>query len=142
VSSFDDERKAIESRFATAWAAGAYAAVPVAYENAQFDPPENAPYVVVTIRPADGNQESLGSGTQLSRYLGVILISILVPSNTGQALARNMADAAATMFRRAQFSAGSSGTITCRIPYMNVLGVQDGMFRIEVTADYQRDIFE
>ena len=142
MSSFSDELQAIESRFKTQWDAGSYSAIPVSYENVDFNPPNNALYVAVFVRPGNAEQVSLGSGTQWSRYFGVIIISVFVPANKQRATAHDLANAAANVFHRAQFSTGVSGTITCRVPYETVVGTSGGRFQIDVTCPFKRDKLE
>jgi hypothetical protein len=131
--SFADERRAIEARFAAN-----FSTLPVAYENVPFAQPASGGFVRLTIRPAGARQASTGS-SPLQRYAGLIVADIFVPENTGTATARAHADTVEAIFRQAQFSAGNSGTITCRTPSIEAVGVRDGWFQLSVSVPYQRD---
>jgi hypothetical protein len=132
--SFVEERRAIENRFAAN-----FTALPVWYENVPFEPPTSGGYVRFTIRNGTGEQASMNQ-TPLHRYAGVIIADIFVPEHTGTATARTHADAIEAIFRRAQFTANTGGTILCRTPTITTLGVTDGWFQISVSVAFQRDV--
>ncbi len=142
MSNLDEERKAIQTRFDTAWGAGPYATISVAYENVDFDPPVNAAYVALYIRPGSGDQISLGSGEQWSRYIGVILFSIYVPANSGQKQANDIAEFIALIFQKQQFTAGAKSSIVCDIPSITVIGKEANLFRTDLSIPFQRDTLE
>jgi len=131
--SFADERKAIETRFAAN-----FTALPVQYENQRFAMPATGGWARLTIRNAGAGQISTGS-SPLHRYAGVILADVFMPEETGSQAARTHADTIEAIFRRAQFSSGSSGTILCRTPSITTVGVADGWFQVQVSVPFQRD---
>lgn len=134
--SFQDERSAIEKRFADNWTGTT--AAKVRYENAPFNQPKTGAWVALTIRDGIAQQASISS-QPLNRYPGIVVIDIFVPENTGTDEARRLAELAAAIFRNVQFSAGSSGTITCRVPYVTTIGARDGWFQLAVTVNFYRD---
>jgi len=131
--SFADERQAIEARLAAN-----FDALPVKYENQRFEMPPSGGFAAVKIRPGGGRQVSTGS-RPLHRYIGDIVIDVFMPENMGTASPRTYADAIEAIFRRAQFSAGNSGTITCKTPAITDVDAADGWFQMSVTIPYQRD---
>ena len=131
--SFADERRAIEARFASN-----FSALTVKYENQRFTPPKTEPWVALTILPGQGRQASIGSAP-LNRYPGVIQVDIHVPENSGTQTARTHADTIEAIFRNVQFSAGSSGTISTRTPFITTRGITDGWYTLTVSVNYQRD---
>lgn len=134
--SFANERAAIESRFAANWTT-----TRIKYENTQFEQPKTA-WVALFILNGDGQQISLGlSPNPLHRYVGVIMVQIFLPESSGTQTGRAYADTIASVFRRAQFSNGSSGTITCRTPSISPGNLRDGWFQINVTCPFQRDVY-
>lgn len=132
--SFADERAAIEARFAANWSS-----TRVKYENTQFEQPRTA-WVALYILNGEGKQISLGDDP-LHRYAGVIMVQIHVPESSGTQTGRAYADTIAAIFRRQQFSNGSSGTITCRTPYISSIAGRDGWYQINLACPYQRDVY-
>jgi hypothetical protein len=135
-----DTRRAIESRFQTEWAASAYSAIPVWYENAKFTVPTTGAYVALSI--IDTGSEPADIAGTFIRYTGTIQADIIVPENTGTQTARQMADVIAGIYRRAQFSCGASGTINCRAENIRVLPAPAGRYRCTVRVNFYRDYLE
>lgn len=134
--SFQNERSAIEARFADNWTGTS--ADRVKYENLPFNQPKSGAWVALTIRDGMAQQASISS-RPLNRYPGIIVVDIFVAENTGTDEARRLADLAADIFRNVQFSAGSSGTITTRVPYVTAVPPRNGWFQLSVTANFYRD---
>lgn len=132
MSGFADEAKAIESRMQANWST-----TPVKYEGVPFAAVVT-PYVALFVRDGEGQQISLGT-VALRRWVGVIIIQVFVPEDTGTRQARIYADGVGAIFDRAQFSVDNSGTIRCRIPSVEMIGVRDGWLQINVTIPFIRD---
>ena len=132
--SFSDERQAIESRLDNG-----FSAVPIKYENVPFDPPKGSPYIALTILSGNGINASIGTDRPLLRHAGIIQLDIFVPEDTGTEVARTHADSLDTLFKNVQFSAGSSGLITTRVPFYTTLGIEQGWYRAVLSVAYQRD---
>lgn len=133
MGAFQDERAAIEGRMQAN-----FSALPVRYANVDFKQPKDAPWVAFDILTGRGEQVSLNS-RPLNRYAGVIQATIHVPEETGTAVARGHADSIEAVFRNRQFSAGASGSIVTRTPYVTDLGLLDGWYRLAVSVNYRRD---
>ncbi len=131
--SFADERRAIESRLAANWTTTS-----IKWENRKFVQPASA-WIALTILSGSGEAVSVGGLNTLHRHAGVIQIDIYVPEFTGTQATRAYADTIDTIFREVQFSAGSSGTITCRVPDYRSLGATDGWHRSVLSIAYKRD---
>ena len=134
--SFEDERRAIESRFASNFTT--VTADRIAWENRRFKQPDTGTWVRFTVLNGETRNAAL-SNTILKRTIGVIAVQVFVPELTGTKTAREAADAVATVFQNQQFSAGNSGTITCRAASIRSIGIDAGWFQINVTCPYQRD---
>lgn len=130
--SFEDTRKAIEGRLGDNWST-----TPIKFENVPFKETKD-PYVALFILDGEGQQISLGTPA-VRRWPSVIKIQIFVPQDTGTKLARTYADSLGTIFDRAQFSSGNSGTITCRIPSITHVGITNGWDQVNVTIPLKRD---
>lgn len=134
--SFDAERIAIEKR-----TQDNYTTYPVRYENVRFEEPSKAPWVSLSILNGRGQRVSIGTSRALHRHAGVIQFDVYTPEGEGTVVARQIADELSTLFNEVQFSAGSSGTITTRVPAIRSLGVTAGWYRLVVSVAYQRDLF-
>lgn len=133
-SGFADERTAIATRLASNWST-----TTIQYEGQPFVQP-TTPWISLSILSGAGRQASLGSSQPLHRFVGVIQIDVFVPENTGTNTARQYADTLSTIFRRAQFSYGSSGVITCETPSVQPGPPEAGWNRLIVSTPYRRDV--
>ena len=133
--SWADERRAIESLFATGWGS----TTPVQYDNAPFRQPTTA-WVRFTILDGEGQQISLGS-TAVHRWHGLIKVNIFTPAAGGTATARGYADTVAEIFRRVRTSYGNSGTIEFGTPTLERVGGEDetAWHHMVVTTPFRRD---
>lgn len=73
-------RKLFEARL-SAWAAAETPAVPIAFENTNFDPPKDGPWMRCTLIPADTSSEYV-EGTD-RRYIGVLALNLFIPRGQG-----------------------------------------------------------
>lgn len=131
--SFEDERRAIEGRFSSN-----YSDTAVKYENVPFDQPSTS-WVALNVLSGEGINGSFGGTTNLQRNSGVIQVTIHTTEDSGTKTNRQLGDTVAGVFRNAQFSAGSSGTITCRMPAYIPRGIVDGWYTAVVSVPYRRD---
>lgn len=130
---------AIRTRFNTEWAGGAYSTVPVAWANAEFDPPSEDEWVRVTIFDAEAFQVSIGGvagAGNTYRHPGIVVVNIFVPINVGDGLALAMADAVATIFRAWQDATTKTRFLT---PSVSRIGTDGNWFQINVTCPFERD---
>lgn len=135
--SFDHERRAIENRFAAN-----YSATGVKYENVPFDQPDNSSWVAITVLSGEGQTASIGTGSsQLKRFSGIIQMDVYTVEDGGTSGGRQLADTIATIFDNVQFSSGSSGTITTRVPSFATRGVENGWHHSVVSVAYHRSNF-
>ena len=132
--SFADERQAIEARLTANWTT-----TPIQYDNVAFSAPADNKYISLVITNGSATQQELGA-TPMHRHIGVVTIQVFVPVEAGTNEARGYADTLAGVFRNAQFSAGSSGSILCRSPSITRVGVNNGLYQLNVAVPYQRDV--
>lgn len=138
MAGFADERRAIEERFTTNWGSTA----PVRWENVEFVVPKNSEWVEISVDPGESHQITLqGQNDGINRYPGQIVIQLFAPDGSGTQEIKTLADTAAGIFRRANFQAGSSGLIRCRIPWFQQVGRNEaGNYQINVIVPYFRDV--
>lgn len=73
-------RKLFESRLKN-WADSETPAVPIAWENTNFDPPKGQPWMRCTLIPADTGSEYVEGADR--RYVGVLALNLFVPRGQG-----------------------------------------------------------
>jgi hypothetical protein len=131
--SFADTRAAFEARLAANWST-----TPITWEN--VEPPERtSAYIAPFLLDGEANQVSLGTSPR-HRHAGVFVMQIFVPEASGTQTARAYADTLAAVFRGQQFSAGSSGLITCRSPSLRSIGARGGWCQFNVVVPWHRDL--
>ncbi len=124
--SFATERTSIESRLKANWTTTA-----IAYPNVGFNPENAVPWVRLTILNGESGPRNVNAG---KRHLGVIVLQIFVPQNTGTHIARGYADSLAAIFEDAQFSG-----ILCGVASIETIGNTNTWYQINVTVGYWRD---
>jgi hypothetical protein len=134
--SYATERSAIEARWLAVWGAS-----PVtAYGKQPFNPPATS-WARLTIKDGEGNQIELGgTGTEMHRYAGVVIIEIYVPGGNGaEHTLRGLVDTACGVFRR---WASTSPQILFRTPYVADEGMADPPWiKATIHCPFQRDEF-
>ena len=130
---------AIRSKINTDWTAGAYAAVPIAWSNAEFDPPSEDEWIRVTILDGEAFKASFGAATNNAdtyRHSGVVMVNIFAPLNVGDGLALAMADEVASILRKWQHAATKTRFFT---PSVSRIGTDGNWFQVNVTCPFERD---
>lgn len=136
--SFDDAQDAIESRFKTSWGSTSK----VVYENTEWpDPKKEDEFVALTVVESVGQLIELRQQA-LTRYSGTIILQVFVTQGKGTGKTSALADAFGEIFRRAEFSKGSSGLIRCRIPDKLPVGTTNGWYQTNVRCAYIRDVYQ
>jgi hypothetical protein len=136
VTTFAQERPAIESRFATL-----FTSAPIAFENAPDSPALAAakaagdPWVRLTIVNGESRTAGIaGPGDVLVEHAGRIVVQVFVRDGTGTATARGLADAAAAVFQHARFEGIRSYSAG-----VNAIGNDGhGYYQINVSTPYRR----
>ncbi len=133
--SFAATAATIRQRFASEFAL-VRAAVPVAYANRQFTPPDNAEWVRLAIIEGDSTLAGLG-GTGANRYrnTGVVAAQIFVPVAVGDGLAYEIADDIATIFRSKLVSG-----VRFRTPATAPAGPDGAWYQRNVTVPFSADL--
>jgi hypothetical protein len=102
-STYNDIRAAIEGRIATQMALSP--AYPVSYQNVPFTPPNNAPWVQVSIRFGDNNYATLlGPSTGFNRQTGTLVLNVFTPQGQGAAANYTIAERLKDLFDRVKLS--------------------------------------
>jgi hypothetical protein len=102
-STYNDIRAAIEGRIATQMALSP--AYPVSYQNVPFTPPNNAPWVQVSIRFGDNNYATLlGPSTGFNRQTGTLVLNVFTPQGQGAATNYTIAERLKDLFDRIKLS--------------------------------------
>lgn len=102
-STYNDVRAAIEGRIGTEMALSP--AYPVIYQNVPFTPPNNTPWVQVSIRFGDNSYATLlPPGTGYNRQTGTLVINVFTPQGQGTAANFTIAERIKDKFDRLNLS--------------------------------------
>lgn len=100
---FDADAAAVEGRFAAQFAAATFETSvrpEVAHDNETFDPPNEKPWMRLTIIPADLRQVTMGAPTGgTHESVGLAIVDVHVPRDEGSGVAWRLADVVAGWFR-------------------------------------------
>lgn len=101
MSSINEAREAIYSRFNTEWAAR----TEFTFDNERFDAPVNGSWVRLVVRNIVSNQETLGRmGNRKFNRQGSIICQVFVDSNTGLQNSDTLTEAIRTIFEGVSFN--------------------------------------
>lgn len=123
--SWSTEREDIEGRLDTNWST-----TPIAFQNVDFDPPDNSEWVRLSILNGETVYNTLGGGLE---HLGVIMMQIFSPKNIGTATVRGYADTLAGIFENAEFN-----DVICRAASIDNIGVVNDWYQVNVNIPYYR----
>jgi len=124
--SWVSERASIEGRLNTNWST-----TNIAYDNVDFDPPNNTAWVRLTIL----NGETLYRTIEAKkRHTGVIVIQVFCPKNQGSNTGKGYADTLAGIFEDSSFD-----DVVCRTASIENLGYHQDWHQLNVTIPYWRD---
>jgi hypothetical protein len=130
---YEGARNAIQGYFAANWSATPSGTV--AYDNLPFTPPSADPWLRLAVLHAAGQQAGFGAATRRYRRNGVALVQIFVPEGEGPSEAMQLGDAAVGLFEGTVLSGGLRfGPVALR-----EIGVADGWFQVNVSADFTFD---
>lgn len=130
--SFATARRDIEKRLSANWAT-----TPIAFDNAPYTPRDGQAWIRCQIFEEDTRRLNIG-GPGHHRVVGLIILSIFVPVNTGTQTSRTYADSLAEIFRDQQFNG-----ILCReavpavIGEVNLKGSETGWYQYDINVRFQ-----
>lgn len=118
---------------------GFFTATAIAWENASFSPPADAPWARFTFVPARPDAASLGTGG-MDEVTGFVQIDLNYPQGTGESVVMGKYDSLRNTFKTgSRFSYGGDTVIvrSCgRSPGREV----DGVYRVSVTIYFYSQI--
>ena len=127
---YADEAVTIRQRFRSNWLS-----TPIAWPNADFDEPESDAWVRLNIVTAQSEQTTTGAvGSRDFRHVGMVVVQVFVPKNTGDGYAKELADSACAVFRGV-----SEDGITFLAPYVEPGPDDPKWFQVNATCPYFRD---
>lgn len=112
---------------------------PVKWPNTPWKQPTSGEWVTPTIVPGSGRQDSLGSPT-LERQLGLLMVQIFVPKNSGDRRARAIADVISDWFRYQTFKDDPTGTnVILRAPELIKVGEKNDVYQLNLNIPFQAE---
>jgi hypothetical protein len=124
--SFENERLSIEDRFEDNWTY-----TTIAWENVEFDTPNNDYWVRFNILNGDGDYRGINN---LKRHTGIIVVQLFAPRNVGTSTIRLYADYASSLFDSRKFS-----DVVCGVASIETIGTDEIWHQINVNIPYWRD---
>lgn len=131
------EREVIGSKFIEDWE---YSKYPVQTPNESFIPPDGAPWARLTVVTGDAERTEINGQNRYTRTIGLVIISVFTPSGSGDALARELCDTAASIFRGAELLM-DNGSVRFREPAIKHIGIADdeAYYQMNTVVPYFRD---
>jgi hypothetical protein len=144
IQGYAAEARVVRERFALMWwdDVKGEPITPVAWEDEHFEPPAGPgglrSWVRVTVFGSNASRASLGGTSARYRHDGEVIVEVWAPGNRGGEEARELADAAASVFRSAREDSMQFWT-----PRVIRVGREGQWFRLNVIASFKRDsVFE
>ncbi len=113
-----------------------FTAYDVAWENVHFTPPQEDPWVRLTIREGEGFAAGFAGGTNRYRHPGNVIVQVFAPVGTGDGKAREIADSVAAIFRGKRLS----GIRFFDAPYVQTVGPDGDWFQVNVQLPFEYDL--
>lgn len=107
--------------------------VPRSYADLEYDPPENEPWVRLTILPGDQRQVSMGRLRRFRR-VGVVMVQIFVPAGSGDGTAKDLADSVTEIFEGQTVNG-----VIFRGTGLTRIGADGAWVQYNATTPYQAD---
>jgi hypothetical protein len=127
-------RRVIEARFKAAWSNR----TPVRWDGVPFVEPAGQPWVALYLLDGESNQLTLET-TPRYRDVGVVVMQVFVPEDSGTQEARRLAAFAAAALRAWSAAVGDTGWLWMRAPSIERVGVDAGWLQFNVTVRYRFD---
>ena len=109
---------------------------PIAHENVDFTPPDDAPWLAVYLLPGD-DESLMKDALGLDQANGIFQVSIYTPSGSGDGEARRTADTILQYFKHGRTLAQDTYISSSA---RNTGRNADGWYIIDVSINYQADI--
>lgn len=129
---FEEIARIVEVKFATD-----YTATPVRFRNVPFKQPPAGEWIAPSVIPGDGVQASLGD-SKLERQLGVLMVQVFTPKNSGDRRAKALADLVAALFRYKTI-ADSGVNVIFRAPAVGDVGERIDSYQVNVNVPFQAE---
>lgn len=127
-------RAALEGRLKT-WADTQTPAIPIAWQNLPFTPPNNARYLRAFLLPAES--ENIYVDGRSVKYIGVFQVSIVMPNGGGAGAGEQIVSDLEALFAVDQSISKSGLDILMRKPPSSGVAIQEsGSFVIPVSIHY------
>jgi hypothetical protein len=130
--SYEAQHNAIRNRLNAQWTT-----TPIAWDNVEFDRPDNSAYIQLVIQDSGTKQASMGApDSNWFRSNGLLIIMIFVPLNQGDKVALEMADVLTAIFRR---WVDAPTRLRFGAPFIRNIGAEPKFYHVNVLCPFQRD---
>lgn len=134
--SLEQARAAVAATFQSEFGA-AYPTVPISFENVRFEQPVNKPWVYFSFILGDAVRQEL-SDAKRYRHLGVVNVTVMVPTDTGTKLSTEIVDKVFNILADRQWNT-ADGALTTYGAQKRTRGVINGWYTRNVMLEYRYD---
>ncbi len=131
--------KIIEANLKTGWQGSSASAVPVRWPNMPWKQPVLNEWIALKVIPGDGRQASLGS-QKLERQLGIVIVQVFTPKNSGTRRAADLADIVGSIFRY-QTKTDSGVSVIFRAPELGDVAERVDQYQANVKVPFQAEAY-
>jgi len=111
-----------------------YPSIPITGENADFNPPEQAPWVRISMGPADQVKTCIGSNDNY-RTEGLIALQVFTPLSEGSLEESTLMDVTLKLFREA--TPNDLPSITILGSQITFSGQDEGFYQLNAFIEYR-----
>lgn len=135
------EQEVITNKFVSEWTPR-FPQIPVKYENRNFTPPVNQPWVSFSIR--SGRVAEAAISAIMPRGIGIVYLQIFLPENAGTLIAREMTDRLADVFDNWHYVYAATtnyprGDFWFKRVEVAPAGIRDGWTQWNATVEFKHD---
>lgn len=124
--SFTDVTKSSETKLS------AWDGIPIAYDNVDMTPPDDAPWCRTYVVDGDGFNAAIGE--DCIRRTGLVIVQVFTPTHIGSTQARQLADDISNLFINSR-----DGDIQYYVPYIVRVGYIDKIYQLNINIPFIQD---
>jgi hypothetical protein len=137
--SFDAVRAKVATVLESALATAA-PGVLVVFENQKFTRTPTQPWVVVSFQPGVIKRKNIGTRTREYRRLGIAIVNIMVPVDSGTKALYDISEAVFTAIGDRNFNLGVDGYLKLCDAQQKNRGVINGFLTWNIQVEYHHDL--
>lgn len=135
-----DERSVVGTILDSGWVDGNGARkTPIAWPNREYIPPEDSPWIRVSLLPGTAFRLTIGGDTNITRHPGILSIQLFDTYGKGDHTIRSLADDLMALFRDLVTPGSTGEQIRFQSPSLYESGVDGGWYQMNCSIPFLRD---